>query len=159
MKVITSPLSPSLFHFNAVAPSLLHTMPFNLSSTGPIRHCANKAFSSPFAAAPRRAAQHPASGRAAAAGAYLLHPVDTWLLHVCTTYRPILHRVQLGRGDDQDESSALRPSRLYSRVRPGKKSTAGKKVHRYLTYLNSHQVMWYHFLHQGKNLCQNPFSH
>ena len=34
-----------------------------------------------------------------------------------------------------------------------------KKVHRYLSYLNSHQVMWYHFLHQGKNLCQNPFSH
>ena len=21
------------------------------------------------------------------------------------------------------------------------------------------KVMWYHFLHQGKNLCQNPFSH
>ena len=34
-----------------------------------------------------------------------------------------------------------------------------EKVHRYLSYLNSHQVMWYHFLHQGKNLCQNPFSH
>ena len=34
-----------------------------------------------------------------------------------------------------------------------------KKEHRYLSYLNSHQVKWYHFLHQGKNLCLNPFSH
>ena len=47
----------------------------------------------------------------------------------------------------------------FDRVRSGKKSTVVKKVHRYLSYLNSHQVMWYHFLHQGKNPCQNPFSH
>ena len=40
-----------------------------------------------------------------------------------------------------------------------KKVQRVKKVHRYLSYLNSHQVMWYHFLHQGKNLCQNPLSH
>ena len=40
-----------------------------------------------------------------------------------------------------------------------KKVQRVRKVHRYLSYLNSHQVMWYHFLHQGKNLCQNPFSH
>ena len=34
-----------------------------------------------------------------------------------------------------------------------------KTVHRNLSYLNSHQVIWYHFLHQVKNLCQNPLSH
>ena len=40
-----------------------------------------------------------------------------------------------------------------------KKVQRVKNVQRYLSYLNLHQVMWYHFLHQGKKLCQNPFSH
>ena len=59
-----------------------------------------------------------------------------------------------------DTNSPLQcPNSCYLGSGRVKKVQRLKNVHRYLRYLNLHQVMWYHFLHQGKNLCQNPFSH
>ena len=88
-----------------------------------------------------------------------------YIFSVCGAYNKALYEIQQKTGTELpyflecgmfgqivDQKCSVGSGRV-------KKVQRVKKVHRYLSYLNSHQVLWYHFLHQGKNLCQYPFSH